>query len=56
MYCSSCSFVVKNGIEHVAKVNTVIVDLNRNDNTKGIIKVTFDNAKTDINIIKQSII
>lgn len=56
MYCSSCSFVVKSSIEHVAGVNNVIVNLDGNDNTKGIIKVTFDKTKTDINKIKQSVL
>lgn len=55
-YCSSCSSLVKSNIENVTGVKKVIIDLDDKDNTKGIVKVTFDETKTDINKIKQSVL
>lgn len=55
-YCSSCSSLVKSNIENVTGVKKVIIDLDDKDNTKRIVKVTFDKTKTDINKIKQSVL
>lgn len=53
MYCASCPFTVKSAVERVKGVQGV--NVNSKGNT-GTVKVQFDQSKTDLNKIKQSVL
>ncbi|WP_312094609.1 cation transporter [Niallia sp.] len=53
MYCASCPFVVESAINKVDGVNNVIIETK---GTEGTVTVSYDDVKTDIKIIQESVL
>jgi copper chaperone CopZ len=53
MYCASCPFVVKSAIDRVKGVQSSNI---KEEGSSGTVKVQFDNSKTDLNTIKQTVL
>jgi copper chaperone CopZ len=53
MYCASCPFVVKSAVNRVKGVQSIEIN---EKGSSGTVKVKFDNSKTDLNSIKQTVL